>query len=155
MIKNKTILIAPFARQLRNGKENAKNYPFAKELVVLLKQNGFHTIQIGVSEERDIEADERKNNLPIEELEKLIKDSFILISVDSMAQHLAWYVDKPCICLWGLSDPAIFGHPENINLLKDKKNLRSDPWHWWENIEVNKEAFVSPETILRSIQIRI
>ena len=43
----KTIIISPFAQNLRNGKENSKNFPYWIELVKLMKDAQFNVIQIG------------------------------------------------------------------------------------------------------------
>jgi ADP-heptose:LPS heptosyltransferase len=147
----KTIVISPWARPLRNGKENAKNYGAWIQLVELLKSTGFYIVQIGTSGEKPINAHEQKLNLSPAELEKLIKDSYKVITIDSYIQHLCWSIEKPCICLWGKSDPLIFGHPENTNLLKDRRNLRPDPWRWWEDIPYDPSVFVSPEVVLKEI----
>jgi hypothetical protein len=145
----KTIIISPWAKPLRNGMENPKNYNAWPELVKLLMAEGFHIIQIGASGERLINAHETKFDLSPDQLEALIKNSYKVITIDSYIQHLCWYIDKPCICLWGKSDPLIFGHKENINLLKDRRNLRPDPFRWWEDVEYSEDVFVSSETILK------
>ena len=151
---NKTIIIAPWAKSLRNGKENAKNYPFWPELVKLLKQDGFNTIQIGIHGETDIGANEKRLNLSMGKLENLIKENSIVITVDSFIQHFCWYLNKPAIVIWGKSDPEIFGHPENINLLKDRVNLRLDPFRWWEDVEASNDLsiWVDPQTIFSKIK---
>ena len=47
------------------------------------------------------------------------------------------------------SDPNIFGHPENINLLKDRSYLAEQQFLWWDLYEYNPEAFVKPEEVLK------
>jgi hypothetical protein len=64
---------------------------------------------------------------------------------------LAWDIGKPGIVLWGQSDPLIFGHPENNNLLKDRKYLREKQFWWWEQCDYNAEAFVRPEEIIKHL----
>ncbi len=44
------VLIAPFARKLRDNKNNPKNYPYWKELVELL-QPKYELIQLGTTGE--------------------------------------------------------------------------------------------------------
>ena len=51
---SKTIILAPYSRNLRNGKRNPKNYPFFKELVEELKKLGHTIIQIGIEGETEI-----------------------------------------------------------------------------------------------------
>ena len=55
--------------------------------------------------------------------------------------------------LFGQSDPLIFGHPENINLLKDRKYLREQQFWWWEQCEYKEDAFVRPEEVIKYLEI--
>jgi ADP-heptose:LPS heptosyltransferase len=139
------IIIAPYAQKLRNGQNNPKNYPWWPELISLINE---HIVQVGVEGEEPLVEDFRKN-LSLEELKTLILDCRTWISVDSFFQHFAWDLNKPGIVLWGQSDPLIFGHPENTNLLKDRKYLREKQFWWWEQCVYNAEAFVKPEEIIR------
>ncbi len=137
------ILIHPFAKPLRNGKENPKNYPYWKELIALIDEP---IIQIGVEGEEQLVPDFRKN-LPISELRKLIQECRIWIGVDSFFQHLAWDEEKSGIVLWSVSDPLIFGHSENTNLLENRDNLSKNQFLWWEATEHNPSYFVKPEIV--------
>jgi len=148
---NRDIIVAPWAKALRNGKENAKNYPFSLELVSLLKENNFNVIQVGGIGERLIGANEVKLGLSLSELEVLIRKSYTVVTVDSFIQHYCWYLDKQAIVLWGKSDPLIFGHESNINLLKDRKNLREDSFRWWEDVSYDENVFVSPQYVIENI----
>ncbi len=141
------ILISPYARKLRNGKENPKNYPYWKKLVSLIDEP---IIQIGLDDETQLVDDFRKN-LTLPELESLIKECRTWISVDSFFQHFAWDIGKYGIVLWGQSDPNIFGHPENTNLLKDKKYLREKQFWIWEQCEHLPESFVLPEEVIKHL----
>jgi ADP-heptose:LPS heptosyltransferase len=138
------IIISPYAKKLRNGKENPKNYPYWKELVSFIKEP---IIQVGIDGEEQLVPDFRKN-LSIPELTNLINDCKTWISVDSFFQHLAWDIGKPGIVLWGQSDPLIFGHPENTNLLKDRSYLREKQFWWWEQCDYREDAFVKPEVVV-------
>jgi ADP-heptose:LPS heptosyltransferase len=139
------IIIAPYAQKLRNGKNNPKNYPWWPELISLI--NG-PIVQIGIEGETQLVEDFRKN-LPLDELKSLVLECRTWISVDSFFQHFAWDLNKPGIVLWGQSDPLIFGHPENTNLLKDRNYLREKQFWWWEQCDYNAEAFVKPEEITK------
>ena len=134
------IIIAPFAKELRNGKENPKNYPFWEELISLIKEP---IVQVGIEGEKQLVPDFRKN-LSILELRQLIQECRTWVGIDSFFQHLAWDENKKGIVLWGPSDPNIFGHPENINLLKDRKYLVPNQFLWWEATEHQAERFVTP-----------
>jgi ADP-heptose:LPS heptosyltransferase len=139
------IIISPYSKQLRNGQNNPKNYPYWKELIKLIQEP---IIQVGINDEKQLVEDFRQN-LSLNELKDLILQCRTWISVDSFFQHFAWDVGKYGIVLWGQSDPNIFGHPENINLLKDRKYLREKQFWWWEQCEYNEDAFVKPEEILK------
>jgi ADP-heptose:LPS heptosyltransferase len=151
---NKTIVIFPYSRKLRNGKINPKNWPqeYWVDLVKKLKEQDYYITQVGTSNELKIDGiDEFKINLSLDELKQLILSSSIWISVDSFAQHLAHLVPKPGIVLFGQSDPLIFGHKENINLIKDRTYLREKQFDIWECAECNNEAFVEPSVVLDAV----
>ena len=137
------IIIHPFAKTLRNGKTNPKNYPYWKQLISMINEP---IIQIGVEGEEQLVPDFRKN-LPIPELRKLIQECRIWIGVDSFFQHLAWDEKKPGIVVWSVSDPLIFGHPENTNLLENRDNLSKNQFLWWEATDHNPNSFVKPEIV--------
>lgn len=69
-------------------------------------------------------------------------------SLDSFFQHLAWKEGKKGIVLWSVSDPNIFGHPTNINLLKDRANLAKNQFLWWDYTEHDPNKFVKPDEII-------
>lgn len=139
------IIISPYSKPLRNGQNNPKNYPYWEELISLIKEP---IIQVGTNEEIQLVKDFHKN-LSIPELRNLINSCRTWISVDSFFQHLAWDQGKPGIVLWGQSDPLIFGHPENTNLLKDRSYLREKQFWLWEQCNYRKEAFVEPAEVLK------
>lgn len=143
------IIISPYAQKLRNGKENPKNYPYWKELIAMINEP---IVQVGVGKEQQLVEDFRPN-LSFSDLTTLVQECKTWISVDSFFQHFCWDLKKPGIVIWSQSDPNIFGHKENINLLKDKKYLRPNQFHIWEQCEYNKDAFVSPEQVLKNIHV--
>ena len=138
------IVIQPFSRALNNGKQNPKNYPYWQELIKLIDEP---IVQIGLDGEHQLIEDFRKN-LSISDLKALIHECRTWIGVDSFFQHLCWAEGKQGIVLWSVSDPLIFGHSENINLLKDRNSLAANQFLWWENTEHNSYHFVKPEEIL-------
>lgn len=141
------ILLSPYSKKMRNDQENPKNYPWWSELISLINEP---IIQVGIEGEKQLVDDFRKS-LPFSELETLVHECRIWISVDSFFQHFCWDIGKPGIVLWGQSDPNIFGHPENINLLKDRKYLREKQFWWWEQCEYNADAFVKPEEVIKHL----
>ena len=144
------IIISPYSKKLRNNKENPKNYPYWKELILLIEEP---VIQVGIQGEAPLVEDFRQN-LSLNELKDLVLQCRTWISVDSFFQHFAWDIGKYGIVLWGQSDPNIFGHPENINLLKDRKYLREKQFWWWEQCEYNSDAFVKPEEVLKHLSYK-
>jgi ADP-heptose:LPS heptosyltransferase len=138
------ILISPYSQKMQTHKENPKNYPYWKELIAQIDEP---IVQVGVEGEKQLVEDFRKD-LPLDELAKLIHECRIWISCDSFIQHFAWDLGKKGIVLWGPSDPNIFGHPENINLLKDRSYLVKNQFIWWEATEHQNERFVEPEIVL-------
>ena len=142
------IIISPYAKKLRNGKRNPKDYPYWPELIEMIEEP---IIQIGIDGEEQLVQDFRKN-LTINELKDLLKECKTWIGCDSFFQHLAWDQGKRGIVLWSVSDPLIFGHPENVNLLKDRSCLAKDQFLWWEFTEHQSDKFVKPEVVFRHLK---
>jgi hypothetical protein len=146
-----SIIIQPFARKLRDGERNAKDYPWWAELLPAVSwMTPCDIIQIGVSGEQQLVPDFRID-LSYSALQQLIRDCDTFICGDSFLQHLGWSLGKQGIVLWGKSDPLIFGHPENINLLADRANLRSDQFGIWEGVSYSPEVFVSSQRVLEAL----
>lgn len=139
------ILIHPFARPLRDGRKNPKDYPHWEQLIEQINEP---IIQIGVAGETQLVEDFR-TNLSLDELAVLVKECRTWIGVDSFFQHFCWDLDKPGIVLWGQSDPLIFGHPENANLLKSREYLREHQFWLWDQASHVPEAFVLPSEVLK------
>jgi ADP-heptose:LPS heptosyltransferase len=142
------IIISPYSKALLSGKQNPKNYPYWETLIEMIDEP---IIQVGIEGEKQLVPDFRKN-LPITELRKLIQECRTWISCDSFFQHLGWDEGKKGIVLWGVSDPLIYGHPENINLLADRKYLAENQFLWWEYVEHRNERFVKPKIVLEHLK---
>ena len=145
------IILFPFAKIMRNDQKHPKNYPYWPELIELLQRDGHSLMQLGVEGEQQLVTDFRKN-LNYSVLCDLIRQCDLWIGVDSYGQHLGWSVGKRGIALFGQSDPLIFGHAENVNLLKNRKYLRQQQFWLWEQCESNDEAFVSPEVVMDTLK---
>ena len=141
------IIISPYSKTLRSGKTNAKNYPYWKELIRLIDEP---IVQVGIDGEEQLVDDFRKN-LSLIQLGNLVDQCRTWISCDSFFQHFAWDRKKYGIVLWSVSDPYIFGHPENINLIKDCLHLRENQFLWWEQTEHDPSKFVNPEIVIESL----
>lgn len=140
------IVIFPFAKKLRENKLHPKNYPWWPELIDLLIKDNHKIIQVGIEEETQLVEDFRKN-LSYTDLCNLLKSSDTWISVDSFGQHLGWSLGIRGIAIFGQSDPNIFGHSENINILKSKKYLRKQQFWLWEQTEFIEESFLEADKI--------
>lgn len=136
------ILIAPWARKMPEGVLHPKDYPYWKEVVDGLKNH--EIIQVGIHGEVQLVNDFRQN-LSLHSLSQLVEQCDTWISVDSFFQHFCWDMGKYGVVLWGQSDPLIFGHPENANLLKDRKYLREKQFWLWTQCEYKQDAFVEPQ----------
>lgn len=140
------ILIAPHAQRLRNGGENPKNYPYWPKLIQLLQTQGESVVQVGVEGEPQL-VEQFFKGLSIDDLRGLLKASSKWIGVDSYFQHLAWDAGIPGYVLFSQSDPLIFGHPENINILKDRQYLREKQFWMWEQCQYNVDAYIQPSEV--------
>lgn len=132
------ILISKGVRPLRNGKRSAKEYPYWTELIALLIKEGYEIEEI--------------KEMPLPELKAKIETGLTVIATDSFIQHFCWSVGKKSVVLWGVGDPNIFGHKENINLIKSRNNLRQDQFNFWEDVPYRPEVFVFPEVVVNSIK---
>jgi ADP-heptose:LPS heptosyltransferase len=144
------IIISPYSKRLINGRTNPKNYPFWGELVQEISKTE-HIVQVGIEGEEQLVPDFRKN-LPVGQLRALIQECDTWISCDSFFQHLAWDEGKPGIVLWSVSDPLIYGHPENVNLLKSRDCLSENQFLWWEFVEHDPNKFVQPGIVMEALR---
>ena len=142
------IIIAPWSRALRNGGWNPKNYPWWPELISMIQDP---IVQVGSPGETKL-VDDVRVNLSLAELKSLLAQCKTWISVDTFFQHLAWIEQKPGIVLWGPSDPEIYGHPENINLLAGREHLVQNQFLMWEQQEFRAERFVKPQVVVKHLQ---
>jgi hypothetical protein len=141
------IIIAPWSKPLRNGETNPKNYPYWSELVALLPNP---VVQVGTAGETQLVEDFRPN-LNLADLAQLINSCSSWISVDTFFQHYAWSLEKHGVVLWGQSDPVIYGHPENTNLLKSRDYLTPNQFLMWEMIPYRSDCWVDPATVAEAV----
>lgn len=148
----KSIIISPWSRKTPKGEHCAKNYPFWPELITLLKQEGFHTIQIGKGEEEKLQCDDIFFNKPLIFLLDLLKRYNNWVAVDNFFPHFAHYYGFYGTVIFSKSNPKIFGYPENQNLLKNESFLRKDQFLFWDNEPLIKESFIEPEKVIQAIK---
>jgi len=149
----KQVVISPFAQNLRDSKENPKNFPYWKELVALMKAKDIKVIQIGSTKDKCIEGiTDFRQNLKLSQIRDLINETDTWISVDSFLQHLcAYHKLKRGIVIFSKSDPKIFGYTRNLNLLKSRSYLREHQYWWWEQESYDINAFVTAEEVMVSV----
>jgi hypothetical protein len=83
----KKVIISPFSRPLRNGKKNAKDYPFWDQVIGGLKQLGVFTIQVGSRGEKEIGCDQTVLGLPLKDLAQVVNLCDTWASVDNFFHH--------------------------------------------------------------------
>lgn len=142
------IILSPYSKFMRNGQKHPKNYPYWEEVISKIKEP---IVQVGVEGEFQLVDDFRKN-LPLDQLAQLVNECKTWMSCDSFFQHFCWDLGKKGIAIFGQSDPNIFGHPENINLLKDRKYLREKQFWIWEQAEFKEDAFVEPNVVIDTLK---
>ena len=148
------IVISPYSRSLRNGKKNAKNYPWWEDLVELIKEKGHEVVQIGTKEEIPISsADDFKFNLPLKEIEYLISESDLWMSVDNFLPHFCnWKkIEAQGVVIFSKSDPNIFGYPQNKNIFKTRRCFRKNQFAIWEEEEFDIDSFIPPKSVMQII----
>lgn len=149
---SKTIIISPYSRGLRNGKNNPKNFPYWEAVVSELKEKNCYVIQVGGKGEKEIEGvDEFIVGLPLKKVSELIEDCDTWCSVDNFFPHLAHHQEKAGVVIFGQGDPNIFGYPENKNLLKSRTYLREKQFETWESAEYKKAAFVTADRVVNAL----
>lgn len=148
------ILIFPWSRMLPDGKPNPKNYPYWSPVVSFMKNLG-ECIQVSGSKEPGIGCASRINDAKLSRIGTLLAECHTWISVDSFVPHMAWTLKQPGVVIFGPSDPKIFGHPGNINLLKSPTFLRRWQFRHWNQIQPDPEAFVQPEDVLSAALLSI
>lgn len=151
------IVIAPYAARLPNDRPNAKNYPWWPELIRRLMAGGHDIVQLGGRGETRIDGvGQFICNWPLSKLVQVIRDADTWIAVDTWLSHFC-YVERlqPGFVLFSQSDPEIWGHHQNVNLLKSRAFVREYQYAPWFDVPFNPDAFVSPEEVVRAINERL
>lgn len=150
------ILIAPYARELKIKKKNAKNYPWWPKVIELLKKEFLkeaQIVQVGTSSDTILkEVDKVILDKTFMDLCSEIKECDTWASVDTYFHHVASYVRKPGVVIWSQSDPKHFGDELHTNLFKDKKYFRKEQFHYWDMTNYDEDAFVEPKVVVEAIQ---
>lgn len=146
-MKHRRVVVAPWSNKLPNV-ENPKNYPWWPELVNALRGHGIRTVQVGRTGERLVGCDEAVFDADQVGLAALADSCDAFFSVDTFFQHFAHNRGLRGVAIFGQSDPEIFGHWENANVLGGREHLRAMQYASWPEAEYNAEAFPSVETVM-------
>lgn len=117
------ILIAPFSRGAPDVRRNPKDWLWWPVLVEKLREAGHRVVQTGLPEDMRLNADDWMLPADLGALKKTLKDFDLFISVDTWLQHAAACHGLKGIVIWSVTDPGIFGYPENVNLLPADPDL--------------------------------
>lgn len=150
------IILAPWSAKLPTGRTNPKNPPMEFWIRVVNKLNALshEVIQLGVAGEERIEGvSQFIQNWPFKKLRDVVSDCDLFLSVDTWLPHFVFAekLNKRGVVVFSLSSPEIWGHAENINLLKDRKYLRPRQFQTWFEVEYNEDAFVAPDTVVEAV----
>ena len=145
------ILIAPYSKKCNDGSASPKDYPYMKELVKLLEDDGHLIIQIGVEGEEQLTTEFLKG-LTLDSLEKVAKYVDLCISVDSFFPHFCWKIGVGCLTIFGVSSPTIYGHPGNINIIKDITKLKQYQFQDWRPEDRNTDAWFTAKEMFDIIK---
>lgn len=152
MSKKTSIIVAPYPKLRTDGKVNAKCYPYWIILFDMLSE--YEVIQLVGPGEVPIPSGKHVEHFHTKSLidvERKLKNSDLFLCVDNYLQHMAHYLGKRGIALYGPSNPKIFGYPENENLYVSEKYFRPFQFQTWQEWDYNPEAFVKPEEVIFSI----
>lgn len=117
---------------------NPKNYPYSEELIRLLRTKADVTEVV---------------QTPMKELRRIvIEDMDTFVSIDSFLPHMAHYYGKLGFVIFGQSDPDLFGYKENINIIKDRNNLREQQFWRWEQTSYKPEVFPTADELFQIIK---
>lgn len=150
-----TVLISPWARKTTEGGPSPKNYPHWFGVVAALKKADHDVVQLSCKGEMDVPGARRMDDLSFDRIGELMKSADTWASVDNFFHHMAWTICEPGVVIFGPSDPEIFGHPENINLLKDRRFLREWQFRLWSQEKHRPEIFVGPEAVISAVHLSI
>lgn len=148
------IILCLQAKKLPDGSPNAKTYPleYSKTLIELLKTNEYRLVQIGDLTDVQLPTDNCIFNTSFEKFKSEILSADLVVAVDTYAQHLAWYCNKPCVCIFSKSNPEIFGHKENVNIFKDAKYFRPKQFDYWKTESYDIASFIEPIKVYQIIK---
>lgn len=148
----KKLLISPYSKQLRNGKRNAKNYPYWQEVIDKMKDKGWEIWQLGmVGEELFDGVDSVLYNYKLADIKRFVSDCDVWVSVDNFFPHLAHDI-KPGIVIWGRSNPDIYGYDNCRALFVSRDYFLKDQFGIWESVDYTEDCFVKADVVIEAIE---
>jgi hypothetical protein len=141
------------SRAMRYGdnKKNPKDYPYWQELIDLLSEKQSVT-QITTLADKWYSNCHSYADFSMPHLVEVIQDEMdVFVSIDSFLPHMAHFYGKRGFVIFGQSDPLLFGYKENINILKDRKNLRAEQFWHWEQTPYKEDVFPTAEEVFQII----
>lgn len=125
------ILLTPYSSSRKDGKNNAKNYPYFAEVIDIVKKSIPNVNFIQPVTGQGIIKGATPEIMDLEEVEKfLLEKAHTWLSVDTFTQHMVNSLPfiKPGVVVFGPSDPELFGYRYNVNLLKSRNCLRPNQY---------------------------
>ena len=149
------VIIAPYAKYRIDGERNAKDYPRWAEVLDLLSSDCEMT-QVIHGREGELRRSDGSEisyvrGLRIPEIERAVLKSDLFLCSDTYMQHMAHYVGRRGVVIFGPSDPGIFGYAENVNMFADRKYFRPFQFQTWRECDFNPDAFVTPRAVANAV----
>jgi len=109
----KNVVIAPGSASPR--KEWA--FPRWEELTARLRDRGVFALQMGGRGTRHVRGAYSICGLTQpKQVFNFLRRADAVVTVDNFFAHAAHHVEKPAVALWGPTDPATYGYPEQVHL---------------------------------------
>lgn len=144
------ILLTPYGSLRKDGKNNAKNYPYFAEVIDIVKKSIPNVNFIQPITGQGIIKGATPAIMDLKEVENfLLEKAHTWLSVDTFTQHMVNSLPfiKPGVVVFGPSDPELFGYRYNVNLLKSRNCLIPNQYQTWNEIDYNKDVFIDPEKV--------
>ena len=146
------VIIPAWSRRTVDGHSSPKNYPYWKDLILSLRDEGYDPMQV-LSKGEEALTKIYFEDPSFEQLLELLKGCKTWISVDNFFPHFAHYYNKPGFVLWGPSDENIFGYKDNYNLRAPNSTLKKNQWELWSPND--KSEFLKPDEVIKAINEKI
>jgi hypothetical protein len=145
------IILQPYAAIPKNATElgkNPKDWPYFNELVAAMPEHEF--VQIGFGDKPIVGAEQFVGTR--NDILRLLRDADTFVCVDTWLQHLATlHAAKRGVVIFTRSQPYMFGHRSNINLLKSYMYVLS-PYIRWDAIDYTSAAFIGVDKVIQAIK---